>query len=1628
MSLQDFEMAALALDAYHRGYYAGMPDVVSDDGLGAIPNISAVAGGVVIASSADLGDGVDIAADFYAVAYLIGNEVVISYRGSDHLHFVVNPDGSTSWSGADAADVSEMQMGLIPDQVELALDFFNHVKALNPSLPITITGHSLGGALAATVADLKNANAVVFDNTAYIATVSTVIQQVSNSNPDLYNEIRDKVFNGETAWTDFRQGTITKIALEGDIAGVFRQSDTNVDNVDMGTALDPVSAHIQGLLVLALYARSQHGETGEWTNAANAVFTALSSDAIAAGLGVLSANGNPRSGVMKNMIASTVLPGGDNPFGDSAANALVDDMQHLGLAVLTSADLESVARLVVRFAALQAKHGVAGSTEKALDYDAGNHLLSIDLTQAKWTFDGNLATMDGFARDFSSYLNDQHLNTIEKVNLDSGPGRVEFEYYSSAVGGWHGQIDHESSIYTVKAVGTATQDTIIGTDGDEQIILGGGDDTVKANGGVNWINGGVGTDKLIDDHAWSDFQIQFDAVQQRYYFALRESGTDPRIHILDDMELFQLDGQLFDAANVMNVGPDGSVFASGGLYYEGVLTAGSEVARLGALDGNAFDAFTWTLHPDTLAHYYLDGNIVRALHDITFDYEAYIGLLGGPITDLVGGISPDTGWQDILAFIQSAYVVKVTVEDSYGFTASTNLAIGIANVNEAPQGVRIVNTSGTVVEDWATLPENLPIGTLVGTALAGDPDGDDQITWSLVNDAGGRFRIDAVTGEIFVNGVLDHEELSSLELIARATDIHGAFGDTALAITLEDVEEVINGTEGEDTLYGTPGMDVINGLGGHDTIYGHEANDRLYGGVGNDAFYGGTGSDAMFGEADNDTFHLGEAEAGDVEYVNGGAHTGTGDVVEVSVGATYRLDAAGAAAIRNQIVANGFAAPTGHGIGIEMAVGDAFVQGVEIIRASADANELVIGTASDLAAAGAKTFDFTAGADDSVLYSGEMPATLTLSGDNGRSKAVQAGATATSFLGVDEWNLTASGNSVTVDKSHLGQQPVTINAGPGIDLLNLSSFTTEIVFGLTPVVGGTNITATGFERVYGGSGNDTFHGTNADEMFLGNGGTNTFYGSLGADYLSSSGGNLIVDYSLSAEAVIFMRSSSTSTSAVAHASMSAGSMGYGDTLVASGWSDITGSEGADTLLVVGTHGTLRSNGGTDTLIGNKNSDTLVGADGYAEIMRPGDGNDTIQFGTGGGTLDFSTSTRAAVIDLLEGTFVFGDQFDTVTGDFDKVIGTASGDDIRGTEGADTIDGGSGTGYDVIYGRGGADTITFRNGVVRGGTGNDVISSTQSSTIVFGEDDDDTISVGKDSLVYGGGGNDSITAGEGSTIYGDDGADTINVSAKFVTVHGGSGGDVINISAISWYAMSTLSYSQSDAGVSVVRAGNGFLASGGHAEGDQLSGKFSVVGSDFADVFDLDVSDIGFIKAGSGDDVITLRLTDGEAYGESGDDSITLTSRHQDAFGGDGNDTFHGYGRMFGGEGDDEFYLGYGNYAAGPFSHVKVGGTVRGGSGQNYIEGGAGNDTIWMDEGSDTFIYSSGGGHDQIYMAGPDDHLILDGVAGFSSISDIAANLFEDASRTELRFDGFEQKIGFMNMTANQVLALDWAFV
>jgi hypothetical protein len=218
--LNEVQLAALALDSYQRGYFAGMPDLGgAQSGLGVQQGL-AVAGGTLIATANVLGIPEIVLADFYATAYLIDGEIVISYRGSDDLLWEVLGDTSI-WLGADGYRVTAMAYGSTPDQALLALDFFNHVQSENPGIPITVTGHSLGGSLASYVAYFKNVDAVLFDYTSPSSAVYDTVDKITPGHFLYDASIAEKVFAGGS-WSEFSQGTVTKFALANDVAAKIK--------------------------------------------------------------------------------------------------------------------------------------------------------------------------------------------------------------------------------------------------------------------------------------------------------------------------------------------------------------------------------------------------------------------------------------------------------------------------------------------------------------------------------------------------------------------------------------------------------------------------------------------------------------------------------------------------------------------------------------------------------------------------------------------------------------------------------------------------------------------------------------------------------------------------------------------------------------------------------------------------------------------------------------------------------------------------------------------------------------------------------------------------------------------------------------------------------------------------------------------------------------------------------------------------------------------------------------------------------------------------------------------------------------------------------------------------------------
>jgi protocadherin Fat 4 len=109
----------------------------------------------------------------------------------------------------------------------------------------------------------------------------------------------------------------------------------------------------------------------------------------------------------------------------------------------------------------------------------------------------------------------------------------------------------------------------------------------------------------------------------------------------------------------------------------------------------------------------------------------------------------------------------------------------VSDINEASVGsISDTNT------DTNAVSENAAAGTSVGiTALASDGDVTDGVTYSLSDDAGGLFDIDANTGVVTVAGSLDAETATSHTIEVTATSDDGSTSTQSFTIGVNDVNE-----------------------------------------------------------------------------------------------------------------------------------------------------------------------------------------------------------------------------------------------------------------------------------------------------------------------------------------------------------------------------------------------------------------------------------------------------------------------------------------------------------------------------------------------------------------------------------------------------------------------------------------------------------------------------------------------------------------------------------------------------------------------------------------------------------------------------------------------------------------------
>jgi len=177
--------------------------------------------------------------------------------------------------------------------------------------------------------------------------------------------------------------------------------------------------------------------------------------------------------------------------------------------------------------------------------------------------------------------------------------------------------------------------------------------------------------------------------------------------------------------------------------------AGTAVGTLSATD-KPTDTLTYALADDAGGRFTVDPHTGVVTTTAAFDHEA-----------------------------NASFDITATVTDQGGLSTQQSFTIAVGDVNEAPTGLAL---------DHASVDENQPAGTLVGTASASDPDGN-TLAYSLVDDAGGRFAIDSATGAITTTQAFDYEASHGYSVTVRASDGGGLSVDKVFAIAVGDVNE-----------------------------------------------------------------------------------------------------------------------------------------------------------------------------------------------------------------------------------------------------------------------------------------------------------------------------------------------------------------------------------------------------------------------------------------------------------------------------------------------------------------------------------------------------------------------------------------------------------------------------------------------------------------------------------------------------------------------------------------------------------------------------------------------------------------------------------------------------------------------
>jgi Ca2+-binding RTX toxin-like protein len=888
---------------------------------------------------------------------------------------------------------------------------------------------------------------------------------------------------------------------------------------------------------------------------------------------------------------------------------------------------------------------------------------------------------------------------------------------------------------------------------------------------------------------------------------------------------------------------------------------------------------------------------------------------------------------------------KVTASDGTE-SASDIFKLSVTPVGDGPNDIALAGS---------TIAENSTAGTVVGALSASDPDAGETFSFSLQDNAGGRFGISG-SNLVVAGGELDFEQATSHEVTVRVTDSANSTRDEVFTISLTNVGGVtINGTAASETINATttvPGQplptgeeDTINGANGNDNIQALDGHDTVNAGGGDDTVEGGTGNDTLSGQANGaggDTVSYEHATAGVTVNI---ATTGPQDTVGAGIDTLQGFEHARGSNHNDSLTGNSLANTLS---GLD---GDDTLNG-------AQGNDALDG------GGGNDTLDGSLGND--TLDGGVGDDTLEGGiGDDGLNGGTNnAGGDTASY----EHLAGAMGVTVTLDI--LATQDT---GGAGFDTLSgIENLTGSSKDDVLTGDGGANVLRglDGSDTLNGNGGIDSLDGGAGNDMLVGGAGNDTLTGGAGDDTYVLEGTDTVVE--ADAEGTDTVQSA-------AGFSLNTTALQFVENLTLTGVAAVNGT----------------GNGLNNAMTGNDGNNTLSGGNGD-DILEGMGGNDTLNGNGGGGDVaSYAGATSAVTVSLAiagaQNTVGAGiDTLSTVEG----LIGSAHGDTLTGTTNAntltglggdDTLSGGAaadtlngGDGHDRLDGGTGGDTMT-------GGAGNDTYIVDAGADVVNEAGAGDGIDTVESSLgislnvanssrveiltLTGGAG----VAGTGNAIdniiTGNSGNNVLSGLGGDDVIEGGLGDDRL-VGGLNTFMGDTASYLNAAAGVTVTLA----LTTAQDTVGtglDTIQQIENLTGSQHNDTLTGNTAANVLMGLG-GDDLLDGGTGGDTLYGDTGNDTYILDNAGDRAIEGSstgGTDTVQSRVTFLLDSTDGQFIEnltltgtgainGTGNALNNALTGNSGGNTLLGQGGDDIITGGGGRDFLTGGAGEDQFVYNA----------------------------------------------------------------------